>query len=154
MFNGLYNTYPNQYTYGRIDSQLASMQSNQMSMPVMNNGVQQMQNMQGFSGSNIISVTGIEGARAFNIAPNSSVLLLDGENPVLYLKTSDSIGMQKITMYRLTEDQGTGSQVKIIKDEKDSTPVDYVTRDDFNALQARVQELIDFKTALEEPISK
>ena len=148
MFNGLYNTYPNQYTYGRIDSQLASVQSNQMNMPVMNNGVQQMQSMQGFSGSNIISVTGIEGARAFNIAPNSSVLLLD---PVLYLKTSDSIGMQKITMYRLTEDQGTGSQGKIIKE---GTSVEYVTKDDFNAFQARVQELIDFKTALEEPISK
>lgn len=151
MFNGLYNTYPNQYTYGRIDSQLASMQNNQVSMPVMGNGVQQMQSMQGFSGSNIISVTGIEGARAFNIAPNSSVLLLDGENPVLYLKTSDSIGMQKITMYRLTEEQGTCSQSNIIKD---GTSIEYVTKDDFNALQARVQELVDFKTALEEPISK
>ena len=110
-----------------------------------------MQSMQGFSGSNIISVTGIEGARAFNIAPNSSVLLLDGENPVLYLKTSDSIGMQKITMYRLTEEQGTCSQSNIIKD---GTSIEYVTKDDFNALQARVQELVDFKTALEEPISK
>lgn len=149
MFNNLYNTYPNQYTYSRLDSQLASMQGGQMNnmgMQVVNNGVTQMQSMQGFSGSNIISVTGIEGARAFNVAPNSSVLLLDGENPVMYLKTSDSIGMQKITVYSLTEVHNNPVPVK------EDNPVEYVTKEAFEALQARVQVLDDFKTSFEEPV--
>lgn len=147
MFNTLYNTYPNQYTYSRLDNQLASMQSNQMNGFGLNNGASQMQNMQGFSGSNIISVTGIEGARAFNIAPNSSVLLLDGESPVMYLKTSDSIGMQKITAYSLSEIQGNNPIP--IKEEKS---VEYVTKDAFDALCARVQALDDFRISLEEPV--
>lgn len=149
MFNNLYNTYPNQYTYSRLDSQLASMQGGQMNnmgMQGVNNGISQMQNMQGFSGSNIISVTGIEGARAFNIAPNSSVLLLDGENPVMYLKTSDSIGMQKITVYSLAEVHNNPVPVK------EDKPVEYVTKEAFDALQARVQVLDEFKTSLEEPV--
>lgn len=149
MFNNLYNTYPNQYTYSRLDSQLASMQGGQMNnmgMQGVNNGVPQMQSMQGFSGSNIISVTGIEGARAFNVAPNSSVLLLDGENPVMYLKTSDSIGMQKITVYSLTEVHNNHVPVK------EDKSVEYVTKEAFEALQARVQVLDDFKTSFEEPV--
>lgn len=149
MFNNLYNTYPNQYTYSRLDSQLASMQGGQMNnmgMQGVNNCVPQMQSMQGFSGSNIISVTGIEGARAFNVAPNSSVLLLDGENPVMYLKTSDSIGMQKITVYSLTEVHNNPVPVK------EDKSVEYVTKEAFEALQARVQVLDDFKTSFEEPV--
>lgn len=151
MFNNLYNTYPNQYTFSRLDSQLASLQGNQMNPQVMNNGVSQMQGTQGFSGSNIISVTGIEGARAFNIAPNSSVLLLDGENPVLYLKTSDSIGMQKITTYALNEVQSNKSATV---PQQNMSSDEFVTRKDFEALQARVQLLDDFKTSLEEPVVK
>lgn len=35
-------------------------------------------------------VNGLEGAKAFNIAPNQSVLLMDSDNPVFYLKTSNN----------------------------------------------------------------
>lgn len=148
MFNNLYNTYPNQYTYSRLDNQLASMQGSQMNgMGSTGNNMQQMQSMQGFSGSNIISVTGIEGARAFNIAPNSSVLLLDGENPVMYLKTSDSIGMQKITAYSLSEVQE--NKPVLLKQEPQT---EYVTKEAFDALCARVSALDEFKSSFDEPM--
>lgn len=50
----------------------------------------------------VAKVNGENGARAYQIAPNSSVLLLDEVNPIVYLKTSDSGGYASITPYSIT----------------------------------------------------
>lgn len=50
----------------------------------------------------IVKVNGRNGAEAFQIAPNSSVLLLDIENPIVYLKTSDGAGYSVVTPYAIT----------------------------------------------------
>ena len=40
----------------------------------------------------VIKVNGEPGARAFNMPPNSSVLLLDESAPIVWLKTTDGAG--------------------------------------------------------------
>ena len=50
----------------------------------------------------IIKVNGENGARAYNIAPNSSVLLLDEQNPIVWLKQTDGAGYPTITPYSIT----------------------------------------------------
>lgn len=64
---------------------------------------QQIQQMQSnVYRQEILRVNGENGARAYQIAPNSSVLLLDEQNPIVYLKTSDSGGYATITAYSIT----------------------------------------------------
>lgn len=50
----------------------------------------------------IVRVNGIEGARAYQmLPPNSSALLLDENNPLLYLAQTDGAGYKTITMYKI-----------------------------------------------------
>lgn len=50
----------------------------------------------------IAKVNGENGARAYQLAPNSSALLLDEVNPIVYLKVTDSGGYPSITAYSIT----------------------------------------------------
>ena len=59
---------------------------------------QQPQNAYNFNNTPYVSginwAQGIEGAKAFRIKPNDMVIILDSENEgIMYIKTSDSIGM-------------------------------------------------------------
>lgn len=54
--------------------------------------------------NNIVWVIGAEGARAYQIPPNSSVIMLDSENEgIMYIKTSDNIGMCNIRIFKFEE---------------------------------------------------
>lgn len=76
----------------------------------MNNGAQ----------NGIIWVQGEAGAKAYPIAPNTTVQLWDSEDQVIYLKSADASGMpsMKVLDYTIRE---TGKAVKS----------DYVTREEF-----------------------
>ena len=50
----------------------------------------------------IIKVSGKNGAEAFQLAPNSSVLLLDETSPIIWFKTTDGAGYPTITPYTIT----------------------------------------------------
>lgn len=49
----------------------------------------------------IVKVNGINGANAYALLPNSSVLLLDESAPRLFLKTTDAAGYASISAYKL-----------------------------------------------------
>lgn len=44
----------------------------------------------------LVSVTGIEGAKAYQLPPNSAMPLFDANSDVLYLKTTDAAGYPTI----------------------------------------------------------
>lgn len=48
-------------------------------------------------------VQGIEGAKAFQLMPNSNTVLLDSENDVFYIKTCDNIGMCNLRIFKYDE---------------------------------------------------
>lgn len=50
----------------------------------------------------ITKVNGRNGAEAYQLAPNSSVLLLDYQEPIVWLKTTDGAGYPTITPYTIT----------------------------------------------------
>lgn len=50
----------------------------------------------------IIRVHGEEGAKAYQLPPNSAVLLLDDTNPILWFKSTDGAGYPQITAYDIT----------------------------------------------------
>lgn len=49
----------------------------------------------------IIKVTGENGARAFAMAPNSSAILLDENEPLIWVVTTDGAGYKSITPYKI-----------------------------------------------------
>ena len=53
----------------------------------------------------VIRVNGKGGADAFQMAPNSQVLLLDESAPIVWLKTTDGAGYPTVTAYNITPAQ-------------------------------------------------
>lgn len=49
----------------------------------------------------IVKVSGEPGARAYQMPANSSALLLDEQQPVVWLKTTDGAGYPQLTPYRI-----------------------------------------------------
>ena len=57
------------------------------------------------STNNIVWVQGIEGAKAWQLAPNSMVILLDSEvEGKMYIKVSDNIGMSSLRCFSYVEE--------------------------------------------------
>ncbi len=63
-------------------------------------------NYQGLYGANmrqeIVHVNGENGARAFQLAPNSNILLLDDTAPIVWLCQTDGAGYKTVTPYTIT----------------------------------------------------
>lgn len=48
----------------------------------------------------LVRVTGLDGAKAYQLPPNSSMPLFDGNNDLFYLKTTDGAGFPTIRTFR------------------------------------------------------
>ena len=72
------------------------------------------------STNNIVWVQGIEGAKAWQLTPNSMVILLDSEaEGKMYIKVSDNIGMSSLRIFNYTEElpkSNTSNNVTINND--------------------------------------
>lgn len=77
----------------------------------------------------IVWVQGLEGAKAYPVAAGNSVLLMDSETSVFYIKSTDASGMpQPLRTFDYTE-----------RKEQEAAPTaDYVTRDEFEAKLAEL----------------
>lgn len=82
----------------------------------------------------LVSVTGIEGAKAYQLPPNSSMPLFDGNQDLMYVKTTDAAGYPTIKTFRFEPMEPIEAKAEA---------VDYVPRSEFDALVAEVRELID-----------
>ena len=90
----------------------------------------------------IIWVQGEEGAKAYMVASGNSVLLMDSENSVFYIKSTDASGMpQPLRIFDYTERGKNATQKAESENDK------FVTREEFDALRARFDAL----TAAEKP---
>jgi hypothetical protein len=78
----MYNTYPNP-------------QYNPQYNPFNYNPIQQQK-------MDIVKVNGENGARAFQMPPNSNTLLLDESAPIVWLAQTDGAGYKTVTPYTIT----------------------------------------------------
>lgn len=86
--------------------------------------------------SPLIWVQGEAGAKAYQVAPNTTVPLFDTESQVVYLKSTDITGMPSIK----TLDYTIRGAVAPVAAQMVTGP-DYATRADFEALRKQVEEL-------------
>ena len=75
----------------------------------------------------LIQVTGLEGAKAYPMAPNSVAALFDADRDVMYIKRTDAGGYPTISAYTFAPMQETTTQQP-----------EYVTRQEFNELKEMI----------------
>ena len=119
-----------QPTYTPPTQNYAPMQAQQQPVqaPVQNN--------------NMIWVSGEAGAKAYLVAPNTTVQLWDSEAQVIYLKSADASGMPSIKVLDYTIRDQTPANAPISA--ATNTPInttDYATHAEIEALTARVDAL-------------
>lgn len=84
-----------------------------------------------------IWVQGREGAKAYPVAPNKTVLLLDSENPYIYKKQTDKDGKPiEFKCYKLVEQTES-------EESNDFHSVEYATKDDIDKLNREIGEIKD-----------
>lgn len=85
----------------------------------------------------IPQVHGEEGAKAFSLPPNSSVLLMDETDAVIWAKVTDGAGYATLKGFRITPIEESSPESKEPKEE----PI-YVTTKEFDKLKEKVEGLI------------
>lgn len=114
--------YPYYQPYYPAQDQLSQLKQNQY----------QSQNT-----SPIIWVQGEAAARAYMVAAGNSVLLMDSDESVFYLKSTDASGMpQPMRIFDYTERTQTGTVRTAATSDK------YVTREEFNNLLERFDAFV------------
>lgn len=90
--------------------------------------------------NNLIWVQGIEGAKAWQLNPNSMVILLDSEaEGKMYIKVSDNIGMSSLRIFNYTEEIPTSANNNAtINNDLDLSK--YVTKDELTTLIKEILE--------------
>lgn len=78
-------------------------------------------------------INGLEGAKSYNMPPNSSMMLMDSSNPYVYMKSTNQMGQSTIRCFKLVEE-------KLEEIEVASSP--YATKNDLNVLNSKIDELL------------
>ena len=86
----------------------------------------------------ITKVNGENGAKAFQMPPNSSIILLDESNPKVYIKETDGASYPKLSVYKLVPDTDEKKEKKE-KEEK-------ISEDQIKKLEERIAVLERFVT--------
>lgn len=80
----------------------------------------------------IISVNGFEEAKSYPVMFNNSEILMDNNRDVFYVKSVDSMGKYTVTTYEFHK----------IENEKPLTSADFVTREQFDSLNGKLDMLL------------
>lgn len=93
----------------------------------------------------LIQVTGLEGAKAYPMAPNSVAALFDADRDVMYIKRTDAGGYPTIAAY----------EFKPLQEAAPAQQTEYVTRKEFEELKEAImsgkQPIRKAKPAADEP---
>ena len=112
----------------------ASQMQNAVTQPPMPSQPMQQQSNQ------IIWVSGEAGAKSYLVAPGNTVMLLDAENSVFYLKSADASGMPlPLRIFDYKERQNTPtSDFKAPTSDFSELDDKYITREEFERRMASV----------------
>lgn len=93
----------------------------------------------------IIRVTGMDGAKAYALSPNSRAALFDDTDDVVIIKTTDGAGFPSYRRARLDW----------IEESPPQETGDYITREEFSAqMDAKFDELKGLILNVKQPVSK
>ena len=139
-WNPYYSTAVNtqQYSWSGMQTAVPMNQMQQPQQPVQNN---QPTGNQGF-----VWVQGEAGAKAYPVAAGNSVLLMDSESPVLYMKSTDISGRPlPIETYDLVkrEERSVIPQPPVQQQQVQQPQIDLSQYVKMSDLEAKVEELVN-----------
>lgn len=123
----MYGYQPGYYMPSQPMGQLEQLRTNQQ--PMMPQPARPQNQM--------IWVQGESGAKSYMVAAGNSVPLWDSERQTIYIKSCDASGMPSMRVLDYVE--RTAPQPKPVA--AAAPAVDYVTREEFNALSARIDAM-------------
>lgn len=97
------------------------------------------------SQNGIIWVANINEAMGFPVVPNAAVALWDSNSPCIYVKQADQTGKPTMKIYDLVERTPAPASQKT-----ETQMPDYITRQEFEKLAAKVDGMIPAKKAKKE----
>lgn len=88
-------------------------------------------------------VQGESGAKAYLMVPNSTVMLMDSEDSVFYLKSTDTSGMPTLRTFDYKErvQNVQPSSAPVPQSEQKQLNEQFVTREEYNAICGKYEEL-------------
>lgn len=99
----------------------------------------------------LLWVQGEAGAKSYLVAPSTTVLLMDSESQRFYLKSTDGSGMPNLRTFEYTEVlPNTPQPNHSVPDNLDDK---YVTREEYNSLQAKYAEIMDKLNNFRAPVA-
>ena len=125
--------------------QQPQMQTNAQPIPTPTAQVHQMSN-------DMIWVQGLAGAKAYLVAPNTTVTLWDSENPVIYLKSCDVNGMPSMKILDITERTETPS--KSPSNEVSNSNKEFALADDLKGIEKELANKYDELKQMYEELSE
>lgn len=102
----------------------------------------QQQPAQQAQNNSLIWVSGEAGAKAYLVAPNTTVQLWDSESQTIYLKSADASGMptMKTLDYTIREQAQQAQNMPTLM--HDEVP-EYVTKSELTAFEEKIQKQLD-----------
>ena len=100
----------------------------------------------------LLWVQGVEGAKSYLVAPNTTVLLMDADAQRFYLKSTDGTGIPNLRMFEYSEVTQNASQPVLATNE--NLDDKYVTRNEYNDLKKQYEEIINKLSSMQNTSSK
>ena len=122
--------YQNPYLPPQMGNQYAQYQP-QGYMPAIGTPMQQQQQQQPVHG--FVYVTGLDGAKAYQMPPNSEMPLFDSSGDIMYIKTTDGAGFPTIKVCDVSERQAAQAIVSS----------EYVTHDELERVYADISKQME-----------
>lgn len=79
---------------------------------------------------NLIRVNGIDGAKAYQMTPNSTVALFDSNEDIMYVKSTDGAGFPQIRRFKFVEIQESQTQQPVNND--------FISREEFENFKKEI----------------
>ena len=89
--------------------------------------------------NDMLWVLGEVEAQSYPVAPNNTVILWDKNRPTIYIKSANAQGVPSIRILDFVE--RSINAPKTPADESFNTPDNFVTKDEFNALKGKLEDL-------------
>lgn len=80
-------------------------------------------------------VNGIEGAKAYPVMPNQTMMLMDNDNPIIFMKTANSLGQTTLRYFKMIEINENDLHVN------NNPSVQYALQSDLDAINKRLDDL-------------
>lgn len=110
---------------------------------------QQNKNSIPYDTNRYVYVNGIEGAKAYAVAPGTTIMLIDCDAPIMYKKTADVTGKSILKYFKIIE-----VSEEELKPVQQNQNVQYATAEQFIEISKKLDDLFNRFEAMSTKIEK